>query len=48
MHEPLAAEPAGDRRAGVVDLTKRIAEGFERAISASPSDWHLFQPGWPG
>jgi hypothetical protein len=23
-----------------------MAERFELAIAARPSDWHLFQPGW--
>jgi KDO2-lipid IV(A) lauroyltransferase len=46
MHEPLAVEPTGNRRADVTELTRRMAAEFERAISASPPDWHLFQPGW--
>ena len=24
-----------------------MAERFERAIAAAPSDWHMFQPAWP-
>jgi lauroyl/myristoyl acyltransferase len=36
----------GDRRADVIALTQAIAEAFETVISASPADWHLFQPGW--
>lgn len=44
---PLSIEPSGDRRKDVVALTERMAEEFERAISAAPSDWHMFQPGWP-
>jgi KDO2-lipid IV(A) lauroyltransferase len=47
LHPPLAFEPSGDRRADVEALTRAIAARFERAIAASPSDWHLFQPGWP-
>jgi phosphatidylinositol dimannoside acyltransferase len=43
----LVAEPTGDRRADVAALTLRIAAEFERLISAAPSNWHLFQPGWP-
>jgi len=46
MHEPLRIESTGDRRADVTALTHLMAEAFERAISAAPSDWHLFQPGW--
>ena len=23
-----------------------MAERFERAIAARPTDWHMFQPGW--
>jgi len=44
--EPLTVEPSGDRRADVRALTIKMARGFEEAISAAPSDWHLFQPGW--
>ena len=47
LHPPLEIEPSGDRRADVAVLTRAIAERFELAIAASPSDWHLFQPGWP-
>jgi phosphatidylinositol dimannoside acyltransferase len=43
---PLATEITGDRRRDVVALTERMAEEFERAISAAPADWHLFQPAW--
>jgi lauroyl/myristoyl acyltransferase len=44
--EPLEPTRSGDRRADVEALTRRIARAFERAIAASPADWHLFQPGW--
>jgi phosphatidylinositol dimannoside acyltransferase len=43
---PLTIEPTGERRADVEALTRVLAEAFERAISASPADWHIFQPGW--
>jgi KDO2-lipid IV(A) lauroyltransferase len=43
---PFFVGSTGDRRADVVAGTRRIAAAFEEAISASPSDWHLFQPGW--
>lgn len=45
--EPLSVEPTGDRRADVRALTAMVARGFEQAIAAAPSDWHLFQPAWP-
>jgi len=45
---PLAEVPrTGDRRADARAITAEIARAFERAISASPPDWHIFQPGWP-
>jgi phosphatidylinositol dimannoside acyltransferase len=46
LHEPLAFVPSGDRRADVTAITRDIARMFERVVSASPADWHLFQPGW--
>jgi lauroyl/myristoyl acyltransferase len=36
----------GERRKDVVALTNALAAVFERAIAASPTDWHMFQPGW--
>jgi len=45
--EPLSVETTGDRRADAAILGRMVAREFEQAISASPSDWHLFQPGWP-
>jgi phosphatidylinositol dimannoside acyltransferase len=44
--EPLTIEPTGDRRSDVRALTEAMGRAFEAAISAAPSDWHLFQPGW--
>jgi lauroyl/myristoyl acyltransferase len=46
LHEPLSVEMTGDRRADVTALTREIARMFERVVSVSPPDWHLFQPGW--
>jgi len=46
MTPPLVVEPTGDRRADVAALTARMAEEFERAIAAAPTDWHMFQPAW--
>jgi len=43
----LRVEPSGDRRKDVVALTEALAAEYERLISAAPSDWHVFQPGWP-
>lgn len=45
--EPIEVPATGDRRAHVQDVARRMAREFERAISEAPSDWHLFQPGWP-
>ena len=45
--EPLSIEPTGDRRKDVRALTNLLAHAFEETIAAAPSDWHLFQPGWP-
>jgi KDO2-lipid IV(A) lauroyltransferase len=44
--EPIGIERTGDTRRDVTELSRRMAERFERAIAANPSDWHLFQPGW--
>jgi phosphatidylinositol dimannoside acyltransferase len=46
MTPPLTIERTGDRRADVRALTRRMAEEFERAIAAAPTDWHMFQPAW--
>jgi lauroyl/myristoyl acyltransferase len=48
LHEPVDVPRTGDRRADVEAITREMAAGFERAISASPSDWHMFQPAWDG
>jgi KDO2-lipid IV(A) lauroyltransferase len=45
--QPLADVPrTGNRREDATAITREIARAFERIISASPPDWHLFQPGW--
>lgn len=31
----------------VEETAQRIADGFERNISAHPEDWHMLQPVWP-
>jgi KDO2-lipid IV(A) lauroyltransferase len=43
---PLQVERTGSRREDVRALACAMAEGFEEAIAASPTDWHMFQPGW--
>jgi KDO2-lipid IV(A) lauroyltransferase len=43
---PLQIERTGDLRADVNALSRLMAERFERAIAARPTDWHMFQPGW--
>ncbi|HET6770186.1 MAG TPA: phosphatidylinositol mannoside acyltransferase [Actinomycetota bacterium] len=43
---PLEVERTGDRRKDVLALTQRLAEEFERAIAAAPTQWHMFQPAW--
>ena len=45
--QPLDDVPlTGNRRQDATAITREIARAFERVISASPPDWHLFQPGW--
>jgi len=45
--EYLRTEPTGDRRADIQALTEAMASELERAISAFPTEWHMFQPAWP-
>jgi lauroyl/myristoyl acyltransferase len=40
-------ELVGDRRTDARAISQAIADAFERLISASPSDWHVFEPAWP-
>jgi KDO2-lipid IV(A) lauroyltransferase len=40
-------ERTGDRRADATAITQAIAAAFERLISMSPPDWHVFEPAWP-
>jgi KDO2-lipid IV(A) lauroyltransferase len=44
--DPIEFERTGETKRDVVELTRRMAAEFERAIAANPPDWHLFQPGW--
>ncbi len=47
VNPPLEIEPTGNDRDDVIALTRHVAKGFERAIAAKPTDWHMFQPAWP-
>ncbi len=44
--EPLELERTGVMRRDVEALSRLMAERFERAIAAEPTDWHMFQPAW--
>ena len=44
--EPLELERTGVMRQDVEALSRLMAERFERAIAAEPTDWHMFQPAW--
>jgi phosphatidylinositol dimannoside acyltransferase len=43
---PIQIERSGTMRTDVKALTRAMASEFERAISARPADWHMFQPAW--
>lgn len=43
---PVSIEPTGKRKDDIIALTRALAAAFEVAISAAPSDWHMFQAGW--
>ena len=44
--EPLEIQRSGVMRDDVAALSRLMAERFERAIAAKPTDWHMFQPAW--
>jgi lauroyl/myristoyl acyltransferase len=44
--EPIEFERSGVMREDVAALTRLMARAFERAITARPVDWHMFQPAW--
>jgi phosphatidylinositol dimannoside acyltransferase len=44
--KPLEIERSGVMREDVAALSRLMAERFERAIAAEPTDWHMFQPAW--
>ena len=46
LEAPLEIERTGNLHADVVALSRLMAERFERAIAARPTDWHMFQPAW--
>jgi len=48
IEEPLDIERTGVMREDVAALSRLMAERFERAIAAKPTDWHMFQPAWDG
>ena len=48
IEEPLEIERTGVMRKDVAALSRLMAERFERAIAAKPTDWHMFQPAWDG
>jgi phosphatidylinositol dimannoside acyltransferase len=43
---PVQTERTEDLRADVATLTRELARRFEIAISAAPTQWHMFQPAW--
>ncbi len=47
INAPLEIERTGKVKQDVADLTRSMAREFERAISARPADWHMFQAAWP-
>ena len=47
INPPVEVERSGDRRKDAVALTQKLADAFERAIGASPTQWHMFQAAWP-
>jgi lauroyl/myristoyl acyltransferase len=46
IEPPLQIERTDSLRDDVTTLTRALAERFERAISAAPTQWHMFQPAW--
>ena len=48
IEPPLEIERSGNMRDDVTELTRALAKRFERAISAAPTEWHMFQPAWDG
>lgn len=43
---PIKIERTDSLRDDVTTMTRLLAERFERAIGAAPTQWHMFQPAW--
>lgn len=43
---PIEIERTDSLRDDVTKVTRILAEHFERAIGAAPTQWHMFQPAW--
>ncbi len=43
---PIEIERTDSLRDDVTTVTRILAEHFERAIGAAPTQWHMFQPAW--
>ena len=46
ISEPIEIERTESLRDDVTKVTRILASHFERAISAAPTQWHMFQPAW--
>jgi KDO2-lipid IV(A) lauroyltransferase len=46
IHEQVHVPAEGDRAAKIRAMTQEVARAFERAIAASPQDWHMLQRLW--
>jgi lauroyl/myristoyl acyltransferase len=46
IEPPIEIERTGEMREDVIALTRILANRFERAIAAAPTQWHMFQPFW--
>lgn len=47
IEAPLSIERGDSLREDVKAMTRALAARFEHAISAAPTQWHMFQPAWP-
>jgi KDO2-lipid IV(A) lauroyltransferase len=43
---PIEIERTDSLRDDVTSMTRILAEHYERAIAAAPTQWHMFQPAW--
>ena len=48
ISDPIEIERTDSLRNDVTSMTRLLAAEFERAISAAPTQWHMFQPAWEG